>query len=150
MTRLPTEAAPLAPFFVLLFAVFFHVRFTGFLGVMRCMMTVTTGSMRVMGGLFVLPALMMFSGLCMVSCRVSMMFCCFFMVFGCFLGHGTVLWWVRKNGETRRLGLDYSATTGWFLQLGRRLRLSPLFEFSSTCDGRSIQCRLDDPSVRHS
>jgi len=24
MTRLPTEAAPLAPFFVLLFAVFFH------------------------------------------------------------------------------------------------------------------------------
>ena len=106
---------------MLLFAVFFHVRFTGFLGVMRCMMTVTTGSMRVMGGLFVLAALMMFSGLCMVPCRVSMMFCCFFMVFGCFLGHGTVLWWVRKNGETRRLGLNYSATTGWFLQLGRQL-----------------------------
>ena len=96
--------APVSAIFVLLFAVFFHVRFTGFLGVIRRMMTVTTGSMRVMGGLFVLPALMMFSGLRMVSRRVSMMFCCFFMVFGCFLGHGTVLWWVRNERRDTPLG----------------------------------------------
>jgi hypothetical protein len=70
--------------------VFFHVRLTG---VIRRVMTMTTGSVRVMGGLFVLPAFMIFSGFGMVSRCVSMMFRCIFMVFGCFLGHGTVLWW---------------------------------------------------------
>ena len=74
---------------------FFHVRLTGFLGVMRCMMTVTTGSMRVMGGLFVLPAFVIFSGFGVVSRCVSMVLCCIFMVFGSYLGHGTVLWWFQ-------------------------------------------------------
>jgi hypothetical protein len=41
----------------LLLPVFFHVRLTGFLGVVRRVMTMTTGSVRVMGSLFVLPAL---------------------------------------------------------------------------------------------
>ena len=77
---------------VLLLPVFFHVRLAGFLGVVRRMMTVTTGSMRVMGGLFVLPGLVIFSGFGVVSRCVCVVLCCVFMVFGCLLGHGTVLW----------------------------------------------------------
>jgi hypothetical protein len=46
----------------------------------------------VMGGLFVLPALMMFGGLRMVARCVSMMFCSIFVVFGGFFGHDLVLW----------------------------------------------------------
>ena len=75
----------------LLFAVLFHVGFTGFLRVMSCMVAVTARGMGVMGGLFVLTPLVMFGGLGVVSCRVSMMLCCLFMVFCCFFGHGKVL-----------------------------------------------------------
>ena len=61
---------------VLLLPVFFHVCLTGFLGVVRRVMTMTTGSVRVMGGLFVLPALVIFSGFGVVSRCVCMVLCC--------------------------------------------------------------------------
>jgi hypothetical protein len=71
--------------------VFFHVRLTGFLGVVRRVMTMTTGSVRVMGGLFMLPALVIFSGFGVVSRCMCVVLCCVFMVFCCLLGHGAVL-----------------------------------------------------------
>jgi hypothetical protein len=50
------------------------VRFCGFAGVMRGVSVVTVGRVRVMRGLFVIAAVVMFRGFLVMTCRVFVMF----------------------------------------------------------------------------
>jgi hypothetical protein len=59
----------------------------GLLTVLRCMMRVAAGSMSVMGGFFVLPALVMFRGFCMMVRCVGMVLCGLLMMLSCLCGH---------------------------------------------------------------
>ncbi len=75
----------------LLFAVLFDVSLSSFFDVMLSVMRVTAGGMSMMGGLFVMPALIVFGCFVMMMCSMFVVLCCLLMVLGCFLRHGYFL-----------------------------------------------------------
>lgn len=66
----------------------FHVSLTGLASVVRRIMTVPARRMGMVGSLFVLSALVMFSCFGVMARSVSMVFCGLFVVLGCLLRHG--------------------------------------------------------------
>ena len=69
------------------FGVMFDVGLGCFRGVMRCMLLVAMGHMRVMCCCLVLSGFMVASGFPVVTSRVFVMLCCLVMMLCCLLGH---------------------------------------------------------------
>jgi hypothetical protein len=59
-----------------------------FFGVMSSLGGVPVRGVCVVGGLLVVPGVVVFASFCVVSSSVCGVFGCFLVVFGCFLGHG--------------------------------------------------------------
>jgi hypothetical protein len=57
-------------------------------GVMSSVGGVPVRGVCMVGGLFVLPGVMVFASLCVVLSSMCGVFCCLLVVLGCFLGHG--------------------------------------------------------------
>ena len=72
-------------------AVFFRMRFGGFGRMMRGLLMMPTGGMRMMHSFLVTPGLMVFGGFLMMPRGVLMLFRRFIVMLGCFGGHGTPL-----------------------------------------------------------
>ena len=66
-------------------AIFFDVRFCRFAGMVRCVLMVAVGELRVMRGRFMFSSFVMFGGFLVVASRVLVMFRCFVMMLRCFL-----------------------------------------------------------------
>jgi len=73
-------------------AVFFRMRFSRFGGMVRGLVMMPTGGMRMMRSCLVMPGLMVFGGFFMVPRGVLMLCRRVLMMFGCFRGHGKPPW----------------------------------------------------------
>ena len=93
---------------------FVHVGLGRFVGVMPSVKSVTPSSMRMVGRLFVMSALMVLGCFAMVTRGVRMVFCRLPVVLGCFLRHGVFpVWvasWARLCPGTNRRNAHISET----------------------------------------
>jgi len=69
-------------------AVFFRMRFGRFGGMVRGLVMMPTGGMRMMRRFLVMPGFMLFGGFFVMSRGVLMLFRRVLVMFGCFGGHG--------------------------------------------------------------
>jgi len=65
----------------------FSVQLGAFRRVMRGVVQVSLGGVRVMRGLFMVSGFVMLRGFAMMPCGVFVMLSCFVMMFGCLFGH---------------------------------------------------------------
>jgi hypothetical protein len=92
----------------LLLAVLLGMRPSCFFGVMSSVGGVPVRGVRVVGGLLVLPSVVVFTSLCVMVSSMCCVFCCLLVVLGCFLGHGCFLclvvrWQAYSHRETTKL-----------------------------------------------
>ena len=73
---------------MLLLAVLLGVRPSCLFGVMSSVGGVPVRGVRMVGGLLVVSGVVVFASLCVVLSSMCGVFCCLFVVLGCFLGHG--------------------------------------------------------------
>jgi hypothetical protein len=72
----------------LFLAVLFHMSHGSFVGMISSVKRVSPCGVRMMGGFFVVTALMMLGSFTMVTRGMGMVLCRLLVVLGCFLGHG--------------------------------------------------------------
>jgi hypothetical protein len=68
--------------------VLLSVRPSGLFGVMSSVGGVPVSAMRMVGGLLVVSGVVMFASFCVVLSSICGVFCCLFVMFRSFLGHG--------------------------------------------------------------
>jgi hypothetical protein len=87
------EAASVGGLFhaALLLAVLLGMRPSCLFGVMSSVGSVTVRGVRMVGGLLVVPGVVVFASFCVVLCSMCGVFCCLLVMLGCFLGHGVFL-----------------------------------------------------------
>jgi hypothetical protein len=86
-------------------------------GVMSSVGGVPVCGVCMMGGLLVLPGVVMFASFCVVSSSMCGVFCCLLVMFRSFLGHGVfpLLVWLPVGGlprETTKLAYQQSVPEG--------------------------------------